>query len=178
MSYRTALLPPDPSDVPNELARRIQVLEDSMRMPGMGGYAAVVNSDAVPQALSSGTYGAPETGDAGPTATATPPKSGRVAVTVSMQSIISLVGGTEGAIEAGVRLSGGNTRAIDFYSKFTHRIQQGPRLDNLPISRTFLLEGLASVPTTFTVEYRRFLLTADPSAVFVVHSRVLTVVPL
>lgn len=159
MSFSTALLPPDPSDVPNELRRRIQVLEDSMRMPGTGGYVFANNIGGNPSVLAPGVF-APLF-SAGPEGACMVPPSGRVMVTMSMQSDITLpVSATNvlGRNEAGFTLSGANTRAVDVTQTLYHARSGAPAsvqaYEGIGVSRSVLLEGLTCGTTTFTMVFR------------------------
>ena len=103
MSFSTALLPPDPSDVTNELRRRIQVLEDSMRMPGVGGYAAEINANATPAVSVALDFTDPAVGAPGPVVKLTVPKSGRVLVMITARSIINADAGAARAAQSPYR---------------------------------------------------------------------------
>ncbi len=152
------LLPPHPSDVTNALERRIKVLEDSMRIPGVGGYAAVNYSGGNPTVLAPGSF-APLLSP-GPEVTVSL-FSGRAIVMMSFESGITLpVSATNvmGRNEAGVRLSGVNTRPIDVTETLYHARSGAPAgvqaADQVAVSRTILLEGLTPGSTTFTMEFR------------------------
>jgi hypothetical protein len=183
MSFSTALLPPDPSDVTNELRRRIQVLEDSMRMPGVGGYAAEINANATPAVSVALDFTDPAVGAPGPVVKLTVPKSGRVLVMITARSIINADAGAARAAvyqSIGVALSTASTVDSDDVRQAMHGISTPAGIDVFSatsLHRSTLYENVTPGPATFKMFY---LASHDASSGIhgLIGARTLTVVPL
>lgn len=184
------LLPPHPADVTNALERRIRVLEDSMRRPGLGGYSAIVTNTSflsTPQ-----TWADPGvSGDPGPEVVGTVPPSGRVWVCVSADAGIQYYPATplhlgqppQTMFSVGVRLSGANTDAGDTRRAANIYLQNNPGVGILTrhtICASVLFENLTPGPTTFRMVFNSMDITGSNAANEnkFVSNRTLIVVPL
>lgn len=184
------LLPPDPSDVTNELSRRIKVLEDSMRRPGTGGYVVVENGSPFGggSVVVSNTWQQTTLFDS-PSLTFTVPPSGRFAVLVSMQASIGLPAsgaGAYGQLQGALKLTGANTLTppnIGIVSGVMYLHEYKANVAGLEINmtatlaKTIAFSNMVPGPTTVTILFRAFTDHAG-SPIFGVSDRTMVVIPL
>lgn len=157
--YGNPLLPTSAAEFPAEVRERLYRLEAAQRTPGVAGYVAANNIGGNPSVLSPGVF-APLL-SSGPELTCMVPPSGRVMVTMSMQSDITLpVSATNvlGRNEAGFTLSGANTRAVDATQTLYHARSGAPAsvqaYEGIGVSRSVLLDDLDGGMTTFKMVFR------------------------
>lgn len=154
------LVPTNPAKRPAEVDRRLTSLERGMMSASNGAAAAINYSGGNPSVLAPGSF-APLFSP-GPVVAFMVPLSGKVLVTMCMQSDITLpVSATNvmGRNEAGVALSGDyNTRAIVATETLYHARSGAPAsvqaYEGVGVSRTILIDGLNPGPTTFTMQFR------------------------
>ena len=154
------LVPTNAAKRPAEVNRRLDTLERGMLSANNGAVAATNYIGGNPSVLAPGTFAALLS--VGPVVQLSVPLSGRVLVTMCMQSDITLpVSATNvmGRNEAGVELSGSyNTRAINATETLYHARSGAPSgfqtNEQVGVSRTILLVDLTPGPTTFTMKFR------------------------
>lgn len=154
------LIPTNPAQRPADVERRLDTLERAARIAANGAVAAANYLGGNPSVLAPGVFAPLPSGQ--PEVSFTVSGLGRVLVTMSMQSDITLpvsVTNVSGRNEAGVILSGPyNTRAVDVTQTLYHARSGAPAnvqaYEGIGVSRTILLDGLNPGPTTFTMVFR------------------------
>lgn len=154
------LVPTSAAKRPAHVQRQIEDLQRGMRLNENRANAVANYIGGNPSVLASGVFG--PLVSTGPIVPFFVPLTGRVLVTMSMQSEITLpVSATNvmGRNEAGVELSGeANTRAINVTETLYHARSGAPSgvqtNEQVGVSRTILLDGLTPGPTVFTMKFR------------------------